>query len=85
MLCPFFLHIFFFYGLLGLGVLFLICGELDWNILGGCFILLLTISKRMGEPPCSIGLSATSQRYFSLGTNQPAVLFFQNKPAKRTG
>jgi hypothetical protein len=38
---------------------------------------------------CSLGLSATSQQYFSLRTNQPpatsrnqpAVLFFQNKPA----
>jgi hypothetical protein len=38
---------------------------------------------------CSLGLSATSQQYFSLGTNQPqatsrnqpAVLFSQNKPA----
>jgi hypothetical protein len=26
-------------------------------------------------------LSATSQQYFSLTTNQPAVLFSQNKPA----
>jgi hypothetical protein len=40
------------------------------------------------EPsPCSLGLSATRQQYFSLRTNspttsnQPAVLFFQNKPA----
>jgi hypothetical protein len=40
-------------------------------------------------PPCSLGLSATSQQYFSLRTNQPpatsqnqpAVLFSQNKPA----
>jgi hypothetical protein len=39
--------------------------------------------------PCSLGLSATSQRYFSLRTNQPpatnqnqpAVLFSQNEPA----
>jgi hypothetical protein len=38
---------------------------------------------------CSLGLSATSQQYFSLRTNQPpatsrnqpAVLFSQNKPA----
>jgi hypothetical protein len=38
---------------------------------------------------CSLGLSATSQQYFSLITNQPlatsrnqpAVLFSQNKPA----
>jgi hypothetical protein len=39
--------------------------------------------------PCSLGLSATSQQYFSLRTNQPsatsqnqpAVFFSQNKPA----
>jgi hypothetical protein len=39
--------------------------------------------------PCLLGLSATSQQYFSLRTNQPpatsrnqpAVLFSQNKPA----
>jgi hypothetical protein len=39
--------------------------------------------------PCSLGFSATSQQYFSLRTNQPpatsqnqpAVLFYQNKPA----
>jgi hypothetical protein len=39
--------------------------------------------------PCSLGLSATSQQYFSLranqpqatSRNQPAVLFSQNKPA----
>jgi hypothetical protein len=30
---------------------------------------------------CSLGLSATNQQYFSLRTNQPAVLFSQNKPA----
>jgi hypothetical protein len=38
---------------------------------------------------CSLGLSATSQQYFSLRTNQPpatsrnqpTVLFSQNKPA----
>jgi hypothetical protein len=44
-----------------------------------------------GDPnsACSLGLSATSQQYFSLRTNQPpatshnqpAVLFSQNKPA----
>jgi hypothetical protein len=42
-----------------------------------------------GPTPCSLGLSATSQQYFSLRTNQPpatsqnqpAVLFSQNKPA----
>jgi hypothetical protein len=41
------------------------------------------------ETACSLGLSATSQQYFSLRTNQPptisrnqpAVLFSQNKPA----
>jgi hypothetical protein len=41
------------------------------------------------QAPCSLGLSATSQQYFSLRTNQPsatsqnqpAVLFSQNKPA----
>jgi hypothetical protein len=41
------------------------------------------------QTPCSLGLSATSQQYFSLRTNQlsatsrnqPAVLFSQNKPA----
>jgi hypothetical protein len=32
-------------------------------------------------PPCSLGLSATSQQYFSLRTNQPSVIFSQNKPA----
>jgi hypothetical protein len=40
-------------------------------------------------PACSLGLSATSQQYFSLTTNQPpatsrnqpAVLFSHNKPA----
>jgi hypothetical protein len=31
--------------------------------------------------PCSLGLSATRQHYFSLRTNQPLVLFSQNKPA----
>jgi hypothetical protein len=41
------------------------------------------------QTPCSLGLSATSQQYFSLRTNQPpatsqnqpTVLFSQNKPA----
>jgi hypothetical protein len=39
------------------------------------------------RPACSLGLSSTSQQYFSLRTNpatsrnQPAVLFSQNKPA----
>jgi hypothetical protein len=44
---------------------------------------------RSSFAPCSLGLSATSQQYFSLRTNQspatsqnqPAVLFSQNKPA----
>jgi hypothetical protein len=44
---------------------------------------------RTSLAPCSLGLSATSQQYFSLRTNQPpatsknqpAVLFSQNKPA----
>jgi hypothetical protein len=43
-------------------------------------------------PACSLGLSATSQQYFSLRTNQPpatsrnqpAVMFSQNKPAPAT-
>jgi hypothetical protein len=34
-----------------------------------------------GDPPCLLGLSATRQQYFSLRTNQSAVLFSQNKPA----
>jgi hypothetical protein len=38
------------------------------------------------SPPCSFDLSATSQQYFSLRTNQPisnqpAVFFFENKSA----
>jgi hypothetical protein len=45
------------------------------------------LSKKLAA--CSLGLSATSQQYFSLRTNQPpttsrnqpAVLFSQNKPA----
>jgi hypothetical protein len=36
------------------------------------------------QPPCSFGLSATSQQYFSLRTKRPAVLFSQNKPASST-
>jgi hypothetical protein len=44
---------------------------------------------RSTQAACSLGLSATSQQYFSLRTNQPpatsrnqpAVLFSQNKPA----
>jgi hypothetical protein len=36
------------------------------------------------HPPYSLGLSATSQQYFSLRTNQPAVLFSQNKSAPAT-
>jgi hypothetical protein len=27
--------------------------------------------SRLGQPACSLGLSATSQQYFSLTTNQP--------------
>jgi hypothetical protein len=39
--------------------------------------------------PCSFRLSATNQQYFSLrtnqpSTNQPTVLFSQNKPAPAT-
>jgi hypothetical protein len=45
--------------------------------------------KLVEQTACSLGLSATSQQYFSLRTNQPpatsrnqpAVLFSQNKPA----
>jgi hypothetical protein len=45
--------------------------------------------KKNRYAPCSLGLSATSQQYFSLRTNQPpatsqnqpAVLFSQSKPA----
>jgi hypothetical protein len=39
------------------------------------------INKNFEVPPCSLGLSATGQQYFSLRTNQPAVLFSQNKSA----
>jgi hypothetical protein len=43
----------------------------------------------MSKEVCSLGLSATSQQYFSLRTNQPpatsrnqpSVLFSQNNPA----
>jgi hypothetical protein len=50
---------------------------------------LLGSSSVTKSSPCSLGLSATSQQYFSLRTNQPpatsqnqpAVLFSQNKPA----
>jgi hypothetical protein len=62
------------------------------------FILCITYSSQSGNnfssnfisiSACSLGLSATSQQYFSLRTNQPpaisrnqpAVLFSQNKPA----
>jgi hypothetical protein len=46
-------------------------------------------NRKLIVPACSFGLSATSQQYFSLRTNQPpatsrnkpAVLFSQNKPA----
>jgi hypothetical protein len=40
-----------------------------------------SLFKNCNPTPCSLGLSATSQQYFSLRTNQPAVLFSQNKPA----
>jgi hypothetical protein len=36
------------------------------------------------QTPCSFGLSATSQQYFSLRTNQLSVLFSQNKSAPAT-
>jgi hypothetical protein len=49
----------------------------------------MSSGRRDASPPCSLGLSATSQQYFSLtrnqppatSRNQPAVLFSQNKPA----
>jgi hypothetical protein len=61
-------------------------------------LLIYTVSTRIfsfleqlqqTSSTCSLGLSATSQQYFSLRTNQPpatsrnqpAVLFSQNKPA----
>jgi hypothetical protein len=31
------------------------------------------LGRGMAEAPCSLGLSATSQQYFSLRTNQPAA------------
>jgi hypothetical protein len=48
--------------------------EVEWN------------RQALELPACSLGLSATSQQYFSLRTNQPpanqpGVLFSQNKPA----
>jgi hypothetical protein len=48
----------------------------------GCSVLLL----QWLSTACSLGLSATSQQYFfsqnkSATSNQPAVLFSQNKPA----
>jgi hypothetical protein len=56
----------------------------------GFFYLVKKKSKK--QTPCSLGLSATSQQYFSLtrnqppatSRNQPAVLFSQNKPAPAT-
>jgi hypothetical protein len=49
---------------------------------------LVNIEMYYSSSACSLGLSATSQQYFSLRTNQPpatsnqpAVLFSQNKPA----
>jgi hypothetical protein len=49
----------------------------------------MSLSLFGSSTACSFGLSATSQQYFSLRTNQPpatsrnqpAVLFSQNKPA----
>jgi hypothetical protein len=49
----------------------------------------LQLILKQQKKACSLGLSATSQQYFSLRTNQPpttsrnqpAVLFSQNKPA----
>jgi hypothetical protein len=51
--------------------------------------LAMLLLRGASYAPCSLGLSATSQQYFSLRTNQPpatsqnqpAVLFSQNKPA----
>jgi hypothetical protein len=48
-----------------------------------------SLAESTRKQACSLGLSATSQQYFSLRTNQPpatsrnqlAVLFSQNKPA----
>jgi hypothetical protein len=39
------------------------------------------LASSQNKTPYSLGLSATSQQYFSFSTNQPQVLFFQNKPA----
>jgi hypothetical protein len=36
-----------------------------------CFHCIITAIGTTGLPPCSLGLSATSQQYFSLRTNQP--------------
>jgi hypothetical protein len=38
------------------------------------------ITRSTSEAPFSFALSATSQQYFSLKTNQPTVLFSQKKP-----
>jgi hypothetical protein len=59
----------------------------------GCWCWRVTHAvRRPTTAPCSLALSATSQQYFSLRTNQPpttsnqpALLFSQNKPAPATG
>jgi hypothetical protein len=45
---------------------------------------IMTCGSENYSSPCSFGLSATSQQYFSLRTNQPVVLFSQNKSAPAT-
>jgi hypothetical protein len=50
-----------------------------WLVAGGwftlkekyCCLVVDKANKQSGPLPCSLGLSATSQQYFSLGTNQP--------------
>jgi hypothetical protein len=53
----------------------------------------LVLATKVQKPPCSFGLSATSQQYFSLRTNQPPATSQQyfslrtnqhQPPAKRT-
>jgi hypothetical protein len=52
--------------------------------------VLTNVERTDRRVACSLGLSATSQQYFTLrinqppATNQPAVLFSQNKPASAT-
>jgi hypothetical protein len=50
---------------------------------------IMTCGSENHSSPYSFVLSATSQQYFSLRTNQPTLLFSHNKsapaPAKRTG